>query len=75
MDDKKEWWVFTFGCGHTYAGYYVKIKGTYAEARRKMCKKYGIKWAFQYSLEEWQRIIAKMDALHQPHEQELEVIE
>lgn len=75
MNDKKDWWVFTFGCGHTYAGYYVKIKGTYAEAREKMVEKYGIKWAFQYPWEVWQKLVADVDAWYQPLEEELEVIE
>jgi hypothetical protein len=53
----------------------VRIKGTYAEAREKMVEKYGIKWAFQYSWDEWEKIVADMDMWCQPHEEELEVIE
>lgn len=52
-------WVFTFGCGQENAGHYVKFTGTYSEAREKMCAKYGDKWAFQYSLEEWGESVAK----------------
>lgn len=49
----KQYWIFTFGCGQKGAGTAVKIAGTYEEARAKMCSKYGSKWAFQYSEEEW----------------------
>ena len=36
MGKDKEYWIFTFGEGHAYPGYYVKIYGTYGEARVKM---------------------------------------
>jgi len=54
-------WVFTFGCGRdvygSKAGTAVRIfASSYGEARKKMCDKYGIKWAFQYSAEEWEGI-------------------
>ncbi len=52
---KEEWWIFTFCNGRQHAGYYVKIRGSYGEAREKMVEKYGLEWAFQYSLEEWER--------------------
>lgn len=51
--DKKEYWIFTFGCGQPHYGFYVKIYGSYVEARKKMVEKYGTKWAFQHSAEEW----------------------
>lgn len=51
---KREWWIFTFGWGMPHGGKYVKIKGTYGEARQKMCDKYGTQWAFQYSEKEWE---------------------
>jgi hypothetical protein len=41
-------WIFTFGYGHAYPGGYVKIKGTFNNARTKMFKWFGNKWAFQY---------------------------
>ena len=72
--DEEKWWVFTFGCGQPHAGYYVKIRGTFAEAREKMVKKYGIKWAFQRSWEEWEKIVNDPDRWY-PLEEELEVIE
>ena len=69
----EQWWYFTFGSGQKHAGKYVKIKGDYGTARQKMCEKYGIKWAFQYSEKEWQ---ATMDDPERwwSMETELEVI-
>ena len=49
----EQYWIFTFGVGQEHGGKYVRIKGTYREAREKMCNKYGNKWAFQYPEEEW----------------------
>lgn len=46
-------WIFTFGCGQPNAGCYVKIKGTYSDARDKMFEMFGDKWAFQYTEEEF----------------------
>ena len=46
-------WVFTFGQGQRYAGRCVRIKGDFAEARKKMFSLFGEEWAFQYSAEEW----------------------
>ena len=48
-------WIFTFGYGQQHQGKYVKISGTFGEAREKMFKKYGPEWAFQYSEEEWEK--------------------
>lgn len=71
---KEEWWVFTFGCGHPHAGYYVKIKGSFDEARKKMFQKYGAKWGLQYSWDEWTKIRDNPERWY-PLEEELEVIE
>ena len=49
-----QWFVFTFGDGQPHAGQYVRIWGTYTEARQKMVDKYGREWAFQYTNEQWQ---------------------
>ena len=50
----KEYWYFTFmGCQGNLRNKYVKIAGTYSEAREKMCESFGIEWAFQYSEEEF----------------------
>lgn len=56
--EPSEWWYFTFGYGHQHEGYCVKIKGNFGEARTKMFEKYGNKWAFQYSEQEWRKIEA-----------------
>lgn len=55
-EEKEQWWVFTFGYGQEHAGQCVKIRGTFDGARSKMINKYGTKWAFQYSQEQWERI-------------------
>lgn len=50
-----EWWIFTFmSDGSDKSGKCVKVKGTYGEAREKMCDKYGIHWAFQRPEKEWE---------------------
>lgn len=72
MSDE-QYWIFTFGSGQLYAGYYVKIRGTFDEARAKMFEKYGDEWCFQYSekkWEEWERTRPP----YVPIEKELEVI-
>ncbi len=51
---KKEEWIFTFGSGQQNDGCFVRIPGTWGEAREKMIKKYGLEWAFQYSADEWE---------------------
>lgn len=51
--NNEQYWYFTFGCGQPNAGHYVKIRGTFSSARKEMVRRYGIKWAFQYSEEEW----------------------
>ena len=69
-----EYWIFTFGYGQEHAGKYVKIKGDYGKAREKMFKKYGNKWAFQYSETEW-NMMRDMPHRSWNMETELEVIE
>ena len=49
-----EVWIFTFGYGQKHEGHYVRVKGDYGTAREKMVARYGSKWAFQYSEEEWE---------------------
>lgn len=49
----QENWYFTFGIGQEHAHHYVKISGTFGEARAEMFRRYGPHWAFQYSEEEW----------------------
>lgn len=68
----KEYWIFTFGKNQPHAGQAVKIAGSYGEARKKMCEKYGIKWAFQYSEKEWKEF---QEQLFWKTEEIMEVIE
>lgn len=70
----EKYWIFTFGCGQPHGGKYVKIRGTYSQARRKMFKKYGNKWCFQYSEKEWNDMLNDPNRRH-GMETELEVIE
>lgn len=53
MSEQRQWWIFTFGCGQKYQNRFVKIYGTFDEARRTMFDKYGEEWAFQYTEEDW----------------------
>lgn len=49
-----EKYYFTFGVSHKYGGHYVVIEGTdYDDARSKMFKMFGNKWAFQYTEQQW----------------------
>jgi len=41
-------YYFTFGFNHKYPKGYVKIRGTFIDARIKMATLFGQKWAFQY---------------------------
>ena len=70
----EEWWYFTFGCGQKHAGYYVKIRGTFNEARKKMYEKYGKNWGFQYSEKQWEEM-KNEPTRYWPMEEELEVME
>lgn len=70
----EQWWIFTFGCGQKYEGKYVRIRGTYEQARAKMFERYGSEWAFQYSEEEWNDWLNRKP-WYIPTETELEVID
>ncbi len=48
-------WYFTFGFGQVHEGRYHVIEGSYKDARERMVEKFGKKWAFQYSEEQWTR--------------------
>lgn len=54
--EQEESWIFTFGCGQKHEGHYVKISGSFYEARQKMFDRFGSEWCFQYSEEEWERM-------------------
>ena len=71
--ENKLWWIFTFGSGQEHAGYYVKIYGTWSEARKKMFEKYGENWSFQYSEAEWENWVSNCPSCL-PIEKELEVL-
>lgn len=52
-------WIFTFGFGHAHpqtgeslANCFIRIRGTRADARREMDRRFGQKWAFDYESEE-----------------------
>lgn len=50
-------WFFTFGSGHKYPNGYVRFTGTDLwDARDKMCERFGSRWAFQYTEEEFPKI-------------------
>lgn len=55
--NEKQYWIFTFGYGQKHQGHYVKIYGTYTEARIEMIKRYGNQFAFQYSEDEWNTFV------------------
>ena len=48
-----EEWFFTFGVGHVLHDRFIRLRGTYIDARCKMIDSFGTKWAFQYSAEEF----------------------
>lgn len=43
-----EAWLFSWGYGQEHPNRYVRIEGTYFEARAEMIRRYGRRWAFQY---------------------------
>lgn len=59
VQDDKQYWIFTFGNGQSNEGHYVKIPGTFNEARQEMIRRYGREWAFQYSEAEWSAWVKK----------------
>lgn len=73
MNMQDEFYIFTFGCGQLNEGRYVRIRGNYDEARKKMVERYGLNWAFQYSEKEWNDWL-KRKPIYVPAETELETI-
>ena len=51
-------WIFTFGFGHEDAelgplrSCFVRIRGTFNEAREQMVQRFGRNWSMQYKSEE-----------------------
>ena len=72
--NKPRYWIFTFGFGQRHAGKYVKIFGTYGEARRVMFDRYGYEWFTQYAEETWNAFVNDPKRDYEL-ETELEVIE
>ena len=62
--EDRTWWYFTFECGQKYAGHYVRIFGTFDEARKKMFDRYGSEWCLQYFEAEWKSYEEKCRAEH-----------
>jgi len=54
MKTKTQKYYFTFGFGQSLENCYtIVLAKDAAEARQKMCQKYGSLWAFQYEEKEW----------------------
>ena len=68
-ESKMKTYIFTFGCGHPFAGRYVKIDGTYEGAREKMFEMFGKNWAFQYEESEYHEWFEKHPEV--PKEEEM----
>lgn len=51
MNEEKIWWAFTFGHGQKHFNKYVKIYGTYNEARNAMVLRFNNTWSMQYKYE------------------------
>jgi len=51
--------VSTHQVGISLKGKYVKINGTYDEARLEMCRRWGNAWASQYSEDRFPELVAK----------------
>lgn len=47
MAPKREW-IFTFGINHKHSGKFVRIFGTYDDAREVMFLMHSDAWGFQY---------------------------
>lgn len=45
---KAQNYYFTFGTNTGKGNNFVKIHGTYGDARQKMVDRFGLNWAFQY---------------------------
>lgn len=59
--------IFTFGSGQLYQGFYQPIfANDRVEARAKMVEIHGLKWSHQYTEEEWKATELKYGTLEQP---------
>lgn len=59
----KQNWIFTFGGGQQHEGKFVKIYGTFDEARKLMIEKFGTEWAFQYSEDDWNAFVKEAETM------------
>lgn len=60
-------YIFTFGSGQLYAGFYQPIYASCREeARAKMIEIHGTKWSHQYTDEEWKDAERDYGALERP---------
>lgn len=60
-------YIFTFGSGQLYAGFYQPIYADNRdEARAKMIDIHGLKWSHQYTGEEWEATELDYGTLEQP---------
>lgn len=65
-------WVFTFGSGHHHPltgehlmGRFVRVRGTWLEARRRVLAAFGQKWSMQYRSED-EAGVAEYDLVELP---------
>jgi len=65
VEDDRQDWYFTFGCGQAHAGHYTVIFGTYEEARTVMNLRYNRVWCWQYASAE-EAGVAKWDLKRLP---------
>jgi len=69
-----EKFIFTFGGNHSLRGKCQPIFAKdYSEARNKMVEIHGVRWAFQYTNEDWEKIKNDKNRFW-PMETELEAI-
>lgn len=60
-------YIFTFGSGQEFEGFYQPIYSeTFTEARKLMYKIYGNNWSSQYSEREWKEAEKEGYAIEQP---------
>ena len=52
QDGVEQEWVFTFGSGQQHDGRFVRIFGSFEDARERMCMVFGTAWCDQY---DWRR--------------------
>ena len=57
--EQKQNWYFTFGYGMENKDKYVKIYGTFSEARKTMFEHFDSKWSFQYPEKDYEKAIAQ----------------